>query len=155
MNPPVARIIARIVAPAGTTHACSPQRCGTHSISHLKGAGRGYACFDRTCATSSAGVAETRKRPPGIPRLTVDGLQHALRLGDAVTLRVIDAQRREHLDDLGVLGELGNGLLAREVTDFVDRTHHLAVDGVVQDFPDERAVDLEEVDREMLEVTER
>src|SRR5690242_16019489 len=87
--------------------------------------------------------------------LSVDGLEHALRLGDAIALRVIDTQRGEHLDDLGVLGEFGDGLLAGEMPDFVDRTHHLAVDGVVQDLAHERAVDLEEIDGEVLEVTER
>src|SRR6186713_823854 len=87
--------------------------------------------------------------------LGVDGLQNALRLRDTVTLRVVDAQRREHLDDLGVLGELGNRLLAGEVADFIDGTHHLAIDGVVQYFAHEAAVNLEEVHREMFEVTER
>src|SRR5688572_31877886 len=87
--------------------------------------------------------------------LTVDGLQDSLGLGDAVTLGVIHAQRGEHLDDLGVLGELGDGLLAGEMTDLVDRTHHLTVDGIVQDLAHEAAVDLEEVDGEVLEIAER
>ena len=41
------------------------------------------------------------------------------------------------------------------MTDFIDGTHHLAIDGVVQDLAHEAAVDLEEVDREVLEITER
>src|SRR5690242_10827059 len=41
------------------------------------------------------------------------------------------------------------------MANFVDRTHHLAIDGVVQDLAHERSVDLEEVDREVLEVAER
>src|ERR1700724_4340043 len=83
------------------------------------------------------------------------GLQHARRLRDAVALRVIDAQTGEHLDDLGVLGKLGDGLLAGEVPDLVDRAHHLAVDRIAQDLAHEAAVDLEVIDREVLEVPER
>src|ERR1043165_1415148 len=41
------------------------------------------------------------------------------------------------------------------MADFIDGTNHLAIDGIVQDLAHERAVDLEEVDREMLEVAER
>ncbi len=41
------------------------------------------------------------------------------------------------------------------MADLVDRTHHLPIDRVVQDLLDEAAIDLEEVDREVLEVTER
>src|SRR5690606_33877555 len=50
---------------------------------------------------------------------------------------------------------LGDRLLAGEVADLVDRAHHLAVDRVVQNFFDEAAVDLQEVDREVLQITER
>src|SRR4029077_15367905 len=76
-------------------------------------------------------------------------------LRDAVALRVVDAEASEHLDDLGVLGEFRDGLLAGEVPDLVDRADHLAVDRVAQDLAHEAAVDLEVIDREVLEVTER
>src|SRR5246127_5787842 len=82
------------------------------------------------------------------------GLEDALRLGDAVALRVIDAEAGEHLDDLGVLGKLGDRLLAGEVPDLVDRAHHLAVDRIAQDLAHEAAVDLEVIDGEVLEVSE-
>src|SRR5579862_4191888 len=82
-------------------------------------------------------------------------LEHSLRLRDAVALRVVDAEAGEHLDDLGVLGPLGDGPLAGEMPDLVDRANHLAVDRVAQYLSHEAAVDLEKVDREMLEVTER
>src|SRR5256885_2541085 len=95
-----------------------------------------------------------RRRAP--PRASGDrGLHHALRLRDAVALRVVDPETGEHLDDLGVLGELGDGLLAGEVPDLVDRAHHLAVDRIAQDLAHEAAVDLEIIDREVLEVAER
>jgi hypothetical protein len=41
------------------------------------------------------------------------------------------------------------------VADLVDRAHHLAVDRVAQDLAHEAAVDLQEVDREVLEIAER
>src|ERR1700694_1307320 len=66
------------------------------------------------------------------PSSDVSRLQNPLRLRHPVTLRVIDAQAPQHVDDLLVLGELGNGLLAGQVPDFIDRTHHLAVDRIVQ-----------------------
>src|ERR1700692_2154764 len=82
-------------------------------------------------------------------------LQNPLRLRHAVALRVVDAEALQHVDDLLVLGELGNGLLAGQVPDFIDRTHHLAVDGIVQYLLDEAAVDLQVIDREVLEIAER
>src|SRR5581483_2833516 len=62
---------------------------------------------------------------------------------------------REHLDDLGVLGKLRDGMLAREMADLVDRAHHLTIDRVAQNLTHEAAVDLEEVDRKVLQVAER
>src|SRR5882672_2078814 len=50
----------------------------------------------------------------------VGGLQNALRLGHAVALRVVDAQALQHVDDFLVLRELGNGLLAGQMPDFID-----------------------------------
>ena len=44
-------------------------------------------------------------------------LEDALRLGDPIPLRVVDSEAGEHLDDLGVLGEFGDGLLAGEVAE--------------------------------------
>src|SRR4051794_19845520 len=75
--------------------------------------------------------------------------------GDRIALRVIDAEAAQHLDDLHALGELRDRLLAGEMADFVDRAHHLAIDRIVQDLLDEAAVDLQEIDREVLQVTER
>src|SRR6202789_3726624 len=82
-------------------------------------------------------------------------LEDPLRLGDPVALGVIDPEALQHVDDLLIFGELGDGLLARQMPDFVDGAHHLAVDGVVQDFLDETAVDLQVVDREVLQIAER
>jgi len=61
----------------------------------------------------------------------------------------------EHVDDLDVFRELGDGLLAGQMTDLVDRAHHLAIDGVVQDLLHEAAVDLQKIHREMLQIAER
>jgi polyhydroxybutyrate depolymerase len=81
-------------------------------------------------------------------------LQHARRLRDAVALRVVDAEALQHVDDFLILGKFGDGLLAGEMADLVDRTHHLAIDGIVQDLFDKAAVDLQIIDREVLQVSE-
>ncbi len=60
-------------------------------------------------------------------------------------------QGRSASDDLGILGELGDGLLAGQVTDLVDGAHHFPIDGIAQDFAHEAAVDLQEIYREVLE----
>src|SRR5450432_1879672 len=57
----------------------------------------------------------------------VGGLEHTLGLRYAIALGVVDAQALQHVDDFLVFGEFGNGLLAGEMTDFVDRAHHFAV----------------------------
>src|SRR5258708_26015169 len=93
-----------------------------------------------------------------VPRYASDAvgrLQHALRLRDAVALSVVDAQALQHVDDFLILGEFGDRLFAGEVTDFVDRAHHFPIDGIVQNLFDETAVDLQVIDREVLQVSER
>src|SRR5580658_7784190 len=108
-----------------------------------------------TCGRSICRCGWNSPRSEPDLRSGPDGLQHALRLGDAIPLRVVNAQVAQHLDDLGILGELGDGQLAGQMSDLVDGAHHLAVDGIAQDFPHEAAVDLQVIDREVLEVAER
>ena len=93
--------------------------------------------------------------PAGKLPLPVRDLEYAMRRADAIALCVIDAQATEHVDDLLVLGKLGDGLFAGKVADLINGADHFAVDGVVEDFFDEAAVDLEKVDRKVLEITER
>ena len=69
-------------------------------------------------------------------------------------MRVVDAHATKHRDDLLVLRKLGDGLLAGQVADFVNRAHHFAVNGVMQYLFDEAAVNLEKIDREMFEIAE-
>ncbi len=57
--------------------------------------------------------------------------------------------------DLLALDRLGDGLLAHDVADLVDRLDHRAVDRIVQHVRDEAAVDLQEIDRQVLQVAER
>src|SRR6516162_9969272 len=118
-----------------------------YSMRHLSG----RRSIGRSYSRGATGRTTGRRREPSGDR----GLHHALRLRDAVALRVVDAEAGEHLDDLGVLGEFRDGLLAGEVPDLVDRADHLAVDRVAQDLAYEAAVDLQVIDREVLEVTER
>ena len=46
-------------------------------------------------------------------------------------------------------------LLTGQMTNLVDRTHHFPINWIMQYFFDKTAIDLEKVDRKMLEVTER
>src|SRR5215469_9400805 len=117
-----------------------------YSMGHLSG----WRSIGGSYSRGTAGRTTGRRGEPSGDR----GLHHALRLRDAVALRVVDAEAGEHLDDLGVLGEFRDGLLAGEVADLVDRTHHLAVDGIAQNLTHEATVDLEVIDREVLEVAE-
>src|SRR5215472_3173590 len=110
----------------------------------------GRRSMDRSYSRRPARRTTGRRGDPSGDR----GLHHPLRLCDAVALRVVDPEAGEHLDDLGVLGELRDGLLAGEVPDLVDRAHHLAIDRIAQDLAHEAAVDLEVIDREVLEVAE-
>src|SRR5690349_18714153 len=87
----------------------------------------------RTNSGTTTRAASDRPRGSAGAASGDGGLEDALRLGDAVALRVIDAEAGEHLDDLGVLGKLGDRLLAGQVPDLVDRAHHLAVDRIAQD----------------------
>src|SRR5215831_2374275 len=116
-------------------------------MGHLSGLRSIVGSYSRRCAGRTA----VRRGWPSGDR----GLHHALRLRDTVALRVVDAEAGEHLDDLGVLGELRDGLLAGEMPDLVNRAHHLAIDRIAQDLAHEAAVDLEVIDREVLEVAER
>src|SRR5580704_13388508 len=75
------------------------------------------------CATSNHGqdACVPRVTAPRARRSSdVGGLEYALRLGHAVTLRVVDAEALQHVDDFLILGKLGDGLLAGQVSDLVD-----------------------------------
>src|SRR5215469_5527557 len=117
-----------------------------YSMGHLSG----WRSIGGSYSRGTAGRTTGRRGEPSGDR----GLHHALRLRDAVALRVVDAEAGEHLDDLGVLGKFCDGLLAGEMPDLVDRAHHLAIDWIAQDLAHEAAIDLEVIDREMLEVAE-
>ncbi len=41
------------------------------------------------------------------------------------------------------------------MSDLINRTHHFAIDRIVQNFFDEAAIDLEEINRKVLEIAER
>ena len=87
------------------------------------------------------------------PAQLCNGARDSFRLGNTVTLRVVDAHPPQHRDDLFVLGEFGNRLLAGQVANLVNRTHHFAIDRIMQDFLDETPIDFQEINREVLQVT--
>src|SRR2546427_1442458 len=74
---------------------------------------------------------------------------------DVIALRVIDTALPQPVGHLYVADELGDGLLAHALRDPDDRFDHKLVGGVGDEAPNEVAVDLEVVEREVLEVVER
>ena len=87
-------------------------------------------------------------------RSVIDCALNTFGLRNTVALRIIDPHAAQHGDDFLVLGELADRFLIGQMTDFIDRADHLAIDGIVQNLFHETAVDLEEIYREVLEVTE-
>src|SRR6478752_3061964 len=75
--------------------------------------------------------------------------------GDGEALRVIDADRAQRFERIAVLDRLGDRLFPHVMADAVDRLDHRMVDRVLEHVLDEAAVDLEVIDRKMLEVRER
>ena len=69
-------------------------------------------------------------------------------------MRVIDSDFAQLSDDRVVLGILGDGAHAEDVTDAVDRLDHRQIDAVVLDVLHETAVDLQVIDREVAQVAE-
>src|ERR1700761_2546717 len=92
--------------------ALKAARCG--AADQARGSrSRGAADRRGRGAPKSWAAGRTRAWGPEV-RSGHGGLQDALGLGDAVALGIVHAEAGEHLDDLGVLGEFGDGLLAGE-----------------------------------------
>src|ERR1044071_6710053 len=99
------------------------------------------------------GKKSTSVRESRFPWRAVTG--NALGPGDAVALRVVDAELA-HAPQHGIgLDPLGHGGNAHRAAHAADRRDHRPVDRVAGDVAHEFAVDLEEVDRQVLEVAER
>src|SRR5688572_20972748 len=77
-----------------------------------------------------------------------------LRYCDVDPLRVFDADVGETGEHLGGLDALGDGLDAHRVTDLRDRLDHAAVDVIGGHVLNELAVDLQVIDRKILQVHE-
>src|SRR3954454_4757902 len=73
---------------------------------------------------------------------------------DVVALRAIDAEPAQELERRGVLDILGDRLLAQAPLEAHDRPHGHLVGGTRQQGRDELAVDLDDVDCQVLEVGE-
>src|SRR3954451_12061604 len=78
----------------------------------------------------------------------------ALGTGDAVALRVVDAELAHHPKHRLGLDPLGHGRNAHRAAHPADRGNHGAVDRVAGEVAHELAVDLEEVHRQVFEVAE-
>ena len=77
------------------------------------------------------------------------------RSSEHVALPVVHTDLAQSLEHRLALDALGDGLLAHNVPDVVNRTHHRQIKGIVVDALNERTINLEEVDRQVLEVGER
>ena len=74
--------------------------------------------------------------------------------GDVVALREVDAELAQQLERLGVLDALGDGLQAEAARERDDRLDDVGAGRVRREVAHELDVDLEEVERELLEVGE-
>src|SRR6185295_18379301 len=77
------------------------------------------------------------------------------RLADAIALSIVHPDVPEFLDDRVVLCVFGNGFDAHNMPDAIDGFGHGLVDGVALQVLDESAVDLEIIDRQILEIAKR
>src|SRR5215218_6005504 len=84
----------------------------------------------------------------------VKSLNQRLWEGEAVPLGVVDADLPQDVEGRPVLDRFGDGADAHDLADLVDRLDEGALDRVAQHVAHEAAVDLEEVDLEVLEVGE-
>src|SRR4029077_1733256 len=74
------------------------------------------------------------------------------RSGNPVALGEIDSDIAQCSQNVAVLNELSNSALPHYMADMVDHLYHCAIDRVVQHVFDESAVDLQKIDRKMLQV---
>src|SRR5882762_2757211 len=95
--------------------------------------------------------ADTRS---ALERAVPDASTNPMRTGDAVALRVVDAENGQLTQGLVVLHPFGDRRNSQHPPDLGDRIDHGAVEGAVDKIAHERAVDLEEVDGQRLEVGE-
>src|SRR6267143_6140969 len=93
-----------------------------------------------------------KKNPerPSVPDASTD----PMRMGDAVTLRVVDAEKGQLPQGLVVLHPFRDRRDSQHPPDLGDRIDHGAVEGIADKIANECAVDFEEVDRQRLEVGE-
>src|SRR5437016_94094 len=76
------------------------------------------------------------------------------RMGDAVPLSVVDAEKRQLAQGLVVLHPFGDRRNTQHPPDLGDRIDHGAVERIADEIAHERAVDLEKVDGQRLEIGE-
>ena len=75
--------------------------------------------------------------------------------GNTITLGIVDPEFSQHGEDGVVFDVLSNRLLAKHMSDMVDRLHQRMVERVVCHLLHKTAVDLDEIDRQVFEVSER
>ena len=76
------------------------------------------------------------------------------RLRNGISLSIVNTDFAQQFQLRGVLDKFRDGLHAHQMRHFVDRLDHGAIDRIVHDIVNKSAVDLEIVDRQMLEIRE-
>ncbi len=96
-----------------------------------------------------------RRTIAGSPATSVSSVLDGLRLRNVVTLRVFDADVGKTRQHVGRVDAFGDGVDAHGLADLCDGLDEPAVDTVVRDVVHELTVDLQEVDRQVLQEDER
>lgn len=84
-----------------------------------------------------------------------DQSENRIRFADVIALGVIDAVIAQQQDDLGVLDKFGHGLFTKAVCCLYQGFDEQLVIHIGGEIADERAVNLDVLDRELLQIIER
>ena len=100
-------------------------------------------------------LQERHRTPSGVGLVACRHVLDRLGLADQESLRVVDAELAQQVQRGLVLDTLGDRLDAEVLGHGDDRLHDLLIGGIDREVPDELDVDLDEGDRQVLQVGER
>ena len=126
-----------------------PSACSTERRSLSLPASPGIETRDAACPNLAVGAS--LRGPASAPARVRD----TLRFVDGEALSVINANIAQCRQGRLVFDEFRNGFLPHDVSNLIDGSNQLAVDGIIDDVLDEDAVYLEVLHRQALQVGER
>ena len=71
-------------------------------------------------------------------------------LGNAISLRVVNADAAKRCEHVLIFHKLGNSALAHDMANAIDRLHHSSIDRIGGHVFDECPIDLQEIYRQVL-----